>query len=114
MATRQSKPTSKRSSSGSSRSSSSSKNGHAGAAQVARHAREQMRELTGHPVEGVLAVRRSDNGGGWEVTVQVVELQRIPSSTDVLGAYELSLDKNGEVSEYRRTRRYYRNQVEED
>ena len=117
MATRQSKSTSKRSSgSSSSRSSKSggSKNGHVSAAQVARHAREQMRELTGHPVEGVLAVSRSDNGGGWEVTVQVVELQRIPSSTDVLGAYELSLDQNGEVSEYRRTRRYYRNQVEED
>src|SRR5690348_6092319 len=98
MATRQSKTTNRRSSGSSSsksrstkRSSQSggSKNGHVGAAQVARHAREQMRELTGHPVEGVLAVRRSDNGGGWEVTVQVVELQRIPSSTDVLGAYEL-------------------------
>jgi hypothetical protein len=90
-----------------------SSNGHVSAAQIARHAREQMGELTGHPVEGVLAVRRDDNDG-WLVTVQVVELSRIPSSTDVLGAYELSLDKGGDVQEYRRTRRYYRNQVEED
>jgi hypothetical protein len=90
-----------------------SSNGHVSAAQIARHAREQMRELTGQPVEGVLAVRRSDDGG-WEVTVQVLELQRVPNSTDVLGAYELSIDKDGEVAEYRRTRRYYRNQVEED
>jgi hypothetical protein len=83
------------------------------AAQVARHAREQMRDLTGQPVEGVLAVQRVD-GGGWEVTVQVLELQRVPNSTDVLGAYLLALDEKGEVREYRRTRRYYRNQVEEE
>ena len=93
---------------------SSNGNGHVSAAQIARHAREQMSDLTGQPVEGVLAVRRSENGNGWEVTVQVVELQRIPSSTDVLGAYELVLDSGGDVQEYRRTRRYYRNQVEED
>jgi hypothetical protein len=94
-------------------SSNGSSNGHVSAAKVARHAREQMRELTGQPVEGVLAVRRGENGG-WEVTVQVLELQRVPNSTDVLGAYVLALDESGEVCEYRRTRRYYRNQVEED
>ena len=90
-----------------------SRNGKVSAARVARHAREQMGELTGQPVEGVLAVRRAD-GGGWEVTVQVLELQRVPNSTDVLGAYVLALDEEGEVQEYRRTRRYYRNQVEEE
>ena len=123
MATRQTKSKSssakRRSSttgSGGSRSKSTnagSRNGHVSAAKVARHAREQMRDLTGQPVEGVLAVRRADDGG-WEVTVQVLELQRIPNSTDVLGAYLLSLDESGEVREYRRTRRYYRNQVEEE
>jgi hypothetical protein len=115
MATRQTKAGSKQAG-GKRRSSSAnsgSQNGRVSAARVARHAREQMRELTGQPVEGVLAVRRADEGG-WEVTVQVLELQRVPNSTDVLGAYMLSLDENGEVQEYRRTRRYYRNQVEED
>src|SRR5215212_8470914 len=91
-------------------SANGSSNGHVSAAKVARHAREQMRDLTGQPVEGVLAVRRVEEGG-WEVTVQVLELQRVPNSTDVLGAYVLTLDESGEVSEYRRTRRYYRNQV---
>jgi hypothetical protein len=106
MATRQTK-------SGSTQRKRSPSNGHVSAARIARHAREQMRELTGHPVEGVLAVRRAE-GGGWEVTVQVLELERIPNSTDVLGAYLLALDDGGEVQEYRRTRRYYRNQVEEE
>jgi hypothetical protein len=115
MAARQPKSAGKQSG-GKRRSSSSgggSRNGHVSAARIARHAREQMRELTGQPVEGVIAVRRADDGG-WEVTVQVLELQRVPNSTDVLGAYLLSLDENGEVREYRRTRRYHRNQVEED
>jgi gas vesicle protein GvpO len=93
--------------------SANGSNGHVSAAEIARRARAQMGELTGQPVEGVLAVRRSDDGG-WEVTVQVLELERIPNSTDVLGAYELSIGKDGEVAEYRRTRRYYRNQVEGD
>jgi hypothetical protein len=112
MATRQTKSSQAKSGKRSSSRSGGDSNGHVGAAQVARHAREQMRDLTGQPVEGVLAVKRGEDDG-WIVTVQVLELQRIPSSTDVLGAYELSLDDRGEVREYQRTRRYYRNQVEE-
>ena len=112
MATRQTKSGTRRSTKTSSNGGGSS-NGHVSAAKIARHAREQMRDLTGNPVEGVLAVKRAEKGG-WEVTVQVVELRRVPSSTDVLGAYVLALDSSGELQEYRRLRRYYRNQVEED
>jgi hypothetical protein len=55
-----------------------------------------------------------DDSKGWNVTVQVVELARIPHSTDVLGTYEVSLDKDGELQAYKRRRRYYRNQADED
>jgi hypothetical protein len=48
------------------------------------------------------------------VTVQVVELSRIPNSTDVLGSYAVTLDKEGELVGYRRNRRYHRNQADED
>jgi hypothetical protein len=90
-----------------------SSNGRVTAAQAGRHAAQQMQELTSQPVEGVRGVRRDDDGG-WEVIVEVLELERIPNSTDVLGAYVLLLDESGEVREYRRVRRYHRNQVEED
>jgi hypothetical protein len=90
-----------------------SSNGHVTAAQVARHAAREMQELMRQPVEGVRGVRRDDDGG-WEVIVEVLELERIPNSTDVLGSYVLLLDESGEVREYRRVRRYHRNQVEED
>ena len=91
---------------------SSNGNGHKGALQVIRSAKEQVAELTGKHVEGVLGVRRADDGG-WEALVEVVELRRVPESTDVLASYALVLGDEGDVQEYRRTRRYYRNQVEE-
>ena len=94
-------------------SSNGSKNGKVGAIQVIRHAKEQIHELTGRDVEGVLGVRRSDDGG-WEAMVEVLELRRVPATTDVLASYSLTLDDHGDVQEYRRVRRYYRNQVEED
>jgi len=78
-----------------------------------RAAREQMHELTGREVESVLGVRRGDDGG-WEALVEVVELRRVPDSTDVLASYLLVLDDQCDLQEYRRTRRYFRNQVEED
>jgi Gas vesicle synthesis protein GvpO len=81
--------------------------------QVVRLAREQLFELIGRPVEQVLSMER-DEDGDWHVLVQVLELERIPNSTDVLGAYRVTLDADGEVVGYRRTRRYVRSQADED
>ena len=89
------------------------RNGKLSSAKLIRLAREQAHELTGRTVEGVLGMRRDDDGG-FEVLVEVVELRRVPATTDVLGSYLLTLDESGELVEYRRTRRYHRNQVEED
>jgi len=73
---------------------------------------EKVQELIGRPVEAVTGMER--NGSEWTVTVDVVELSRIPNTTDVLGQYEVTLDKDGEVTSARRTRRYYRSQAGED
>jgi Gas vesicle synthesis protein GvpO len=75
--------------------------------------RDEAAELLGRPIESVLGLEPDDNGG-WTVTVEVVELERIPHSTDVLGAYAITLDKGGELTGWRRVRRYYRNQADED
>jgi hypothetical protein len=48
------------------------------------------------------------------VTVEVVELARIPNTTDVLGKYEVTLDKDGEVTGAKRTRRYNRSEAGDD
>ena len=42
------------------------------------------------------------------VTLEVLELQRVPSTTDVIGKYEVTLDKDGEVTGLQRTRRFTR------
>jgi Gas vesicle synthesis protein GvpO len=87
-------------------------NGHVGPARIVRRAVDQVGELTGRSVEGVLGLERDDDG--WVVTLEVVELRRVPDSTDVLGSYAVAVDSRGELQGYRRTRRYYRSQVEED
>ena len=81
--------------------------------EVVERVRRELPALLGHPVESVLGLE-PDDGKGWNVTVQVVELSRIPHSTDVLGAYTVSLDEQGELQSYKRQRRYYRNQADED
>lgn len=40
--------------------------------------------------------------------VDVVELERIPSSTDVIATYRVDLDTQGSITGYERLRRYTR------
>ena len=97
--------------------SASSRNGGSRSRISARDVVEQVREelppLLGRPVEEVLGVQRDDDQG-WQVIVQVVELSRIPTSTDVLGAYVVNVDDDGELIGYKRRRRYTRSQTDED
>ena len=78
---------------------------------VGRAAVEQLAELTGQKVEGLSGVHRNDEG--WLVMAEVLELRRIPETTDVLATYEVTLDDEGSVTGYRRVRRYTRSQTEE-
>ena len=78
------------------------------AASIVRQAREQLPELTGRECEGVLGFERTENG--WLVQVELVELKRIPWTTDVLGVYDVELDDDGTVQNYHRTNRYVRSQ----
>lgn len=83
-----------------------------GAQQVAAQAAQQLLEMTGKDPEGISGIRRSDDG--WVVEVEVVELRRIPSTTDVLATYEVQVDSDGDLMEYRRAHRYVRGVPGED
>jgi hypothetical protein len=85
------------------------RNGGARPAELARAARQHLAQLTGRPPESVLGLRKDDDG--WQVTVEVVELSRIPTSTDLLGCYVVMLDDDGELLGYERVRRYQRGQA---
>ncbi len=86
--------------------------GKTSAAEIVRRARQQLAELTGREAEGVLGIERDDDG--WKVTVEVLELQRVPNSTDLLGCYVVRVDGDGDLLEYQRVRRYARGQADED
>jgi hypothetical protein len=78
---------------------------------IGEHALEELAQLVGCPAEGVTAVRKNDDG--WVVTVEVLEVGRIPETTDVLASYDIHVDKDGDLTEYQRVRRYLRAQVED-
>jgi hypothetical protein len=73
-----------------------------------RHARVHLSELLGRDPETVSGLSRTADG--WRVAVEVVELERIPQSTDILATYEVEIDGEGELIAYDRVNRYYRNQ----
>jgi hypothetical protein len=74
--------------------------------EVVGEAIKQVHQLIGKPIESVTGMEK--DGSDWTVTLEVLELSRIPSTTDVLGSYEVTLDKDGELTGVQRTRRYPR------
>src|SRR6476620_7609691 len=74
--------------------------------QVAAAAARELLDLTGREAEGVTGLHRTDDG--WNVQVEVVEVRRIPDTTDVLALYEVQVDEDGDLMGYRRLRRYAR------
>lgn len=81
------------------------------ASKAINKAREYLESLTGRLPESVSGLAPGKEG--WKVTLDVVELERIPPTTDVLASYELELDDEGELIGYHRLGRFYRNQVDE-
>lgn len=77
--------------------------------EVAQLAKEQLSQLTGLKSETVSSLSRDEQG--WHITADMIELKRIPESSDVLATYEILLDDEGNMLSYHRTRRYYRGQV---
>jgi hypothetical protein len=73
---------------------------------VAAEAVRQLRELTGKGAEGVIGLERTEDG--WSVKIEVLELRRIPNTTDVLAIYEVTMDGDGDLEGYRRLQRYVR------
>lgn len=45
--------------------------------------------------------------------VDVVELERIPSTTSVVATYRIDLEDNGDLVGYERLRRFYRGTVDQ-
>jgi hypothetical protein len=79
---------------------------------IAANAAEQLQALTGRESEGVTGMERTDDG--WTVHVEVLELERVPATTDLLALYEVRTDRSGELQGYRRLRRYARGAADDE
>lgn len=71
-----------------------------------RSAREQLAELTGLYPESMPRLEQTDEG--WVLDVEVVELARVPETMSLMALYEVTLDPDGQLTGYRRIRRYER------
>ena len=69
--------------------------------------------LTGYKPDAISAFGKNEDGG-WKVTIEVIEMSRIPATSDVMATYVTQLDGEGNLLGYQRIRRYHRGQVFEE
>jgi hypothetical protein len=90
---------------------SSSADGVAGP-RAALEGAQQLVDLTGKEFEGIVGLAKDDDG--WTIQVEVLEMRRIPTTTDVLAVYDVNVDQSGALLGYRRVDRYVRGSAGEE
>ncbi|SFY53143.1 hypothetical protein STEPF1_06418 [Streptomyces sp. F-1] len=78
--------------------------------EVLRQARAQLAELTGLVPESVSSFEQTEDG--WSLEVEVLELSRVPDTMSLMGGYQVELDPEGQLTGYRRVRRYERGRAD--
>ncbi|MFJ8110627.1 gas vesicle protein [Streptomyces sp. NPDC096132] len=78
--------------------------------EVLRQARSQLAELTGMAAESVSSFERTDDG--WALEIEVLELARVPDTMSLMASYQVELDPGGQLTGYRRVRRYERGRAD--
>jgi len=69
---------------------------------LAERAKEQLAEVTGfNPVAAVGGFKDEE---GWHISVDVLEMARLPESTDIIGTYVVSLDPEGNMVKFEKKR----------
>ncbi|MEH0417248.1 gas vesicle protein GvpO [Streptomyces sp. B21-083] len=91
-------------------SSNAESNAPKSAMDIMRGARDQLAELTGMTAETVSSFEQTENG--WALEIEVLELTRVPDTMSLLASYRVDLDKRGELTGYRRVRRYERGRAD--
>ncbi|MFE2101816.1 MULTISPECIES: gas vesicle protein [unclassified Streptomyces] len=78
--------------------------------EVLRQARAQLGELTGLTPQSVSSFEQTEDG--WSLDVEVLELSRVPDTMSLMASYRVDLDPRGQVTGYRRVRRYERGRAD--
>ncbi|MDX3312952.1 gas vesicle protein [Streptomyces sp. ME08-AFT2] len=77
---------------------------------VLRQARAQFAELTGMTAESVSSFEQTEDG--WALEIEVMELSRVPDTMSLMASYQVDLDSAGQLTGYRRVRRYERGRAD--
>jgi hypothetical protein len=88
-----------------------SNDGRLSAAELGQAALTTVQELTGYEPEAITGLEW--DGEFWDISVDVMELSRIPNTTDVMGSYVVQLDEHGTLRGLKRTRRFVRGHADQ-
>ncbi len=80
--------------------------------ELAESARSQLTVVTGLKPVAISATFKDDQG--WHVLMDMLEMKRIPDSTDVLGYYEVLLDEDGNMLKFKRKKSHLRAEPVDD
>lgn len=78
--------------------------------ELLRKARRQFEELTEVEVECVSGMERTEDG--WTMTLETLELRRVPDTVSLLATYVAETDQSGSLTSYRRVHRYTRGRAD--
>ena len=69
---------------------------------LAEQAKSQLAEVTGLKPVTVTGTFKDEQG--WHITLDMLEMSRIPPATDVLGDYDVLVDEDGNMVKFERKR----------
>ena len=70
--------------------------------ELAERAKSQLAEVTG--LKPITVTGSFKDEQGWHITLDMLEMSRIPPATDVLGDYNVLVDDNGDMLKFERKR----------
>ncbi|MDO9528784.1 MAG: gas vesicle protein GvpO [Syntrophales bacterium] len=70
-------------------------------AEVIKKARGELNDLTGLEISSTVSAGKEDDG--WLIIMEVIEKHSIPDGMDILAKYEVRLDTDGNMLDFKRT-----------
>ena len=70
--------------------------------ELTERAKSQLVEVTG--LKPVTVTRTFRDEQGWHITLDMLEMSRIPSATDILGDYDVLMGEDGSMLKFERKR----------
>lgn len=80
-----------------------------GLRQVMARIREEFEAVTGMPIERAAGLMKVEDE--WRAHIDVVEVERVPRSTDVIATYEVTAAADGELLSFDRVARFRRSEA---